>query len=160
MKRNTAITPAQAWIKAQKYCAYQERCHQEVRNKLYELGLRPDEVENIIVLLIEENFLNEERFARAYAGGKFRTKKWGRVKIMLELKARKISPYCIKEGMKEIDDVQYYEQMKALLYKKWDELKKEKNVLVRKHKTGSYLMAKGYEPDLVWDAIKELSKNI
>src|SRR5688500_741234 len=97
----------QALIKARNYCAYQERCQQEVRDKLYEWGLWPEAVENIIVELITDNFLNEERFATTFAGGKFRIKKWGRVKIKLELKKRKISEYCIKQAMKEIDEKDY-----------------------------------------------------
>ena len=76
---------------------------------------------------------------------------------MLELKFRDISPYCIKEGMKEIDDVLYYEQLKTILYKRWEAMRKESNVLMRRKKTSSYLIAKGYEPDLVWDILKELS---
>lgn len=157
MQKKQRATPSQAWVKIQKYCAYQERCHREVRNKLYEMGLVGEDVEDLMVRLIEENYLNEERFAQAFAGGKFRVKKWGRVKIVHELKARDISAYCIKQAMKEIDDVVYYEQLKTLLYKRWEEMKKEQNIYARKSKTGSYLIAKGYEPDLVWDILKELS---
>jgi regulatory protein len=157
MQKKQFTTVADAWIKAQKYCAYQERCHREVKEKLYSLGLRTDDVEGLTAQLIEHGFLNEERFAKAYVGGKFRTKKWGRVKILRELKARDISDYCIKQGMKEIDDVLYYEQLKTILYKKWDELKKETNLYVRKNKTSTYAIAKGYETDLVWDLVRELT---
>lgn len=157
MQKTEKLTPGQAWVKIQKYCAYQERCHAEVKEKLYSYGLYPNDVEQLTTRLIEEGFLNEERFAKAFAGGKFRTKKWGRVKIKLELKARKISEYCIKQGMKEIDDVLYFEQMKKIMDKRWEEMKKEKNMGLRKHKTSSYLIAKGYEPDIVWDYLRELS---
>jgi regulatory protein len=98
-KPKKKLTPNQALIKAQMSCAYQERCQQEIRDKLYEWGLHSNEVENIIADLISTNFLNEERFAKAFAGGKFRIKKWGKVKIKIELKKRKISDYCIRKGL-------------------------------------------------------------
>lgn len=157
MENKPTVSKAQAWAKAQRYCAYQERCHAEVKDKLYSFGIAMSDVEEITSKLIEEGFLNEERFAKAYAGGKFRVKKWGKVKILYGLKAKGISAYCIKQGMNEIDDVLYYEQLKSLVYKRWDEMKKEKHPLLRKNKTGSYLIAKGYEPDLVWDILKTLS---
>ena len=157
MQKKQRLGPAEAWAKIQKYCVYQERCHREVKDKLYSYGLATTDIDDIMAQLIEQDFLNEERFARAYAGGKFRQKKWGRMKILQELKIRDISAYCIKQAMKEIDDVVYYEQMKTLVYKRWDETAREKNVLMRKKKTSSYLIAKGYEPDLVWDVLKELS---
>lgn len=156
MQKKQRLSTQQAWVKIQKYCAYQERYHKEVKEKLYSYGLATTDVDELTNQLIEENYLNEERFAIAYAGGKFRVKKWGRVKIMRELKMRDISAYCIKQGMKEIDDVAYYEQLKKLLYKRWEEMRKESNAFLRKKKTSSYLIAKGYEPDLVWDVLKEL----
>ena len=154
MQKNTKATPNEAWLKIQKYCAYQERCHAEVKDKLYSMGLATTDVEAITTRLIEEGFLNEERFARAYAGGKFGVKKWGKIKIMRELQARKISTYCIKAGMSEIDDVVYYEQMKTLVYKRWEEMRKERDIYIRKNKTATYIIAKGYEPDMVWDVLK------
>lgn len=157
MQKKQWVSPTDAWVKIQKYCAYQERCHREVKDKLYSLGLATTDVDDITNRLIEEGFLNEERFAIAYAGGKFRQKKWGKIKIMQQLKFRDISPYCIKQALNQIDDVLYYEQLKTILYKRWEEMRKEKNVLMRKKKTGSYLIAKGYEPDMVWDILKELS---
>jgi regulatory protein len=157
MQKKQRLSPQEAWVKIQKYCAYQERCHREVKEKLYSYSLSVDDVDDLTNRLIQENYLNEERFAKAYAGGKFRVKKWGRLKIIRELKLRDISPYCIKEGMKEIEDVVYYEQLKTILYKRWENLKTESNILMRKKKTSSYLIAKGYEPDLVWDILKELS---
>jgi regulatory protein len=105
-------------LKLQNYCAYQERCHQEVKNKLYELGCNTDTVNDVMVKLIETGFLNEERFAKAFAGGKFRTKKWGRLKIIRELKSRKISDYCIKSGLREIDEDIYIQTMQDLILKK------------------------------------------
>ncbi|MFI5141877.1 MAG: regulatory protein RecX, partial [Bacteroidia bacterium] len=100
-------TPEQALIKIRDWCAYQERCQQEARDKLYDYGLKTDDVENIIAQLVNENFINEERFAIAFAGGKFRIKKWGKVKIKQELKAKRVSDYCIKKGLAIIDNTDY-----------------------------------------------------
>jgi len=148
------LTPNQAFIKAQKYCAYQERCQQEVRDKLYEWGLHSNEVEQIISELIVDNFLNEERFAKAYAGGKFRIKKWGRIKIKLELKKRKISDYCIKKAMQEIKEEEYLQTIKALIVKKSKDIK-DKNTQVRNYKMAKYIASKGFEQDLIFDILKK-----
>src|SRR5690606_5982087 len=107
------------------YCQYQERCHAEVRNKLYELGCRTPEVEELIAELIEKDLLNEERYARAIARGKFRMKQWGRQKILQQLKLNKISEYCIKKAMTEIDEDEYMQVLQKLAERKWQELKKE-----------------------------------
>ena len=101
------FTPQQAVPKIKQYCAYQERCHVEVRDKLYSYGLIKPEVEEIIYTLITENYLNEERFAIHYAGGKFRMKQWGKNKIKLALKQKQISEYCIKKALKVIDETEY-----------------------------------------------------
>jgi len=137
------------------YCKYQERCHMEARNKLYELGCTPGEAEQLLTSLIESGVLNEERFARAYAGGKFRMMQWGREKIKQQLKLRKISDYCIKKAMKEIDETNYTKTLCKLVVKKISELKREKSPVKRKSKLYRYLVQKGYERDLVMDAIKE-----
>jgi len=155
-KKKENLTPSQARLKAANFCAYQERTQKEVRDKLYELGQSTDDVEEIISWLITENYLNEERFAKAFVGGKFRIKKWGRNKILQELKARNISPYCIKKGMLEIDEEGYHQNLLSLLEKKSAELK-EKNPLVRNHKLSQYLLSKGYESELIWEVLK--SKN-
>ena len=107
-KRKIKLTPAQALPKIQKYCAYQERSHKEVRNKLFEYNLWPTEVEEMISRLISDNFLNEERFAKAYAGGKFRMKKWGKLKIINELNRLGLTERCINKGLKEIDSSDYH----------------------------------------------------
>lgn len=149
-------TPAQAFLKAQLYCAYQERCQQEMRDKLYEWGLYPDAVENLIAQLITENFLNEERFAKAYAGGKFRIKKWGRIKIKLELKKRHISDYCIRKGMQEIDEDDYIKTLQQLIEKKLKETK-DRNPLVKNAKVARYVASRGFEQDLIWDILNNRS---
>jgi regulatory protein len=152
-KPKKKLTPNQALTKAQLSCAYQERCQQEMREKLYEWGLYSNDVENIIANLVTDNYLNEERFAKAYAGGKFRIKKWGRVKIKLELKKRKISDYCIKKGMQEIDDSDYIKTLKEIIAKKSKEIKGGK-VQVRNYKIAQYAYSRGFESDLVWDILK------
>src|SRR5688572_6026224 len=108
------ITPAEAVAKAEKYCAYQERSHQEVRSKLYTYGLWKKDVEEILTQLITSGFLNEERFAKAFAGGKFRMKKWGKHKIENELKHRGLSSRCIQTGLKEIDNQDYRKTLNQL----------------------------------------------
>ena len=150
-------TYAEAKAKAWAYCAYQERSQQQVRDKLYEYGLYPDEVESLIAELISDNFINEERFAKAYAGGKFRIKKWGRYKIRQGLKQHRISDYCLKKGMADIDPEEYYETLRELLLKKKEGLK-EKDEFALKNKMARYAIGKGYEQDLVWEAIKELTE--
>lgn len=143
--------------KLRHYCAYQERCHEEVRTKLLSLKVYGDALEEIINKLIEEDFLNEERFAKAYAGGKFRMKKWGRGKIIQGLKARKISDYCIKQGMTEIPVDDYQKTLQSLVkstIKKYH----SGNVFETKSKTASYLIGRGYESELVWDVIQRQLK--
>ena len=138
-----------------KYCRYQERCHSEVRNKLYELGCNTREVELHLTELIEIGLINEERFAKAYARGKFRMLQWGREKIKQQLKLKKISDYCIKKGMTEIDGEEYDKVLNKLIDKKIAGLKSEKNVPTKKAKVFRFMMQKGYERDLVMDNINE-----
>lgn len=147
--------PDIALVKMQNWCAYQERCQQETRDKLYEFGLWPEAVENIIAKLIEDNFLNEERFACSFARGKFNIKKWGKIKIKQELKQRRINDYCIKKAMKEIDDDDYYIALKKLLTQK-KSLVKESNPIRLKFKLATYAMGKGFEQDLIFMALEEI----
>lgn len=153
-KPKKKLTPQQAYLKAQATCAYQERCQQEMRDKLYDWGLHANDVENIIANLISNNFLNEERFAKAFAGGKFRIKKWGKVKIRIELKKRKISDYCIKKGLFEISDDEYFETLKELLAKRLRENPRGKEP-VRNYKAAQYAMSRGFEGDLIWKILKK-----
>lgn len=143
--------------KAEAYCAYQERCQQEVRDKLYDLGLYSDEVESAIAELISNNFINEERFAKAFAGGKFRIKKWGRVKIKQELKFRKLSEYCIRKGLLEIDELEYIKTLEHLILKKEKEIKGKlgPQKLFKIHR---YVVSRGFEQDLIWDVLNRIVK--
>ncbi|MBD1398618.1 RecX family transcriptional regulator [Pontibacter sp. JH31] len=154
-KKQKTYTPKEALIKAAAYCAYQERTQQEVRTKLYTYGLEPDDVEEIIVRLGQEKMLDEERYAQAYVRGKYGLKKWGRRKITQGLKAKGISDYCIKQGMKEID-FEVYEQNLLQLLEKKNATEKEKNPFARRQKLTYFLMSKGYESDLVQEAVKKL----
>lgn len=144
-------------LKLRHYCAYQERCHSEVREKCYELGLRGDELEAAIAHLVEENFLNEERFARAFAGGKFRMQQWGRKKITMALKQKQVSPYCIKKGLEEIDAEVYWSTLLSLAEKKYRLLKGEQ-YLKRQYKTMQFLLQRGFEQELAREAIEEIAK--
>ena len=152
-KQKKKLTPAQALLKAQATCAYQERCQQEMRGKLYEWGLFSDTVENIIADLISTGYLNEERFAKAFTGGKFRIKKWGRIKIKLELKKRKLSDYCIKKAMQEIDHNEYMHTIQQLAAKKSKEIKGGLPH-IRNYKIAQYITSKGFEQDLIWEVLK------
>lgn len=142
------LSKEQALQKLRQYCAYQERSHAEVGQKLWDLGVRKTDHDEMVSTLIEEDYLNEERFAIAFAGGKFRMKQWGRKKIFYGLKEKKVSEYNIRKAMKEIDEETYRETLKKLAEKKYGELKTDQ-YLVRKKKTMDYLMQKGYEPDLI-----------
>ena len=147
-------TPAQALGRMRRYCAYQERSHNEVRTKLLALGMRGNDLENVIVKLIEEGFLNEERYAIAFAGGKFRIKNWGRNKIEQQLKVKGVSDYVINRAMKEIDEKDYKKSLQMLLKKKVGSIK-DSNFFGRKQKLSNFLIRKGYEPELVWEEVKK-----
>lgn len=153
------LTKEQAFQKAKHYCGYQERSHQEVKEKLYSFGLYKQQVEELLSQLIEENYLNEERYAIHFAGGKFRMKQWGRVKIKYELKQKRVSEYCIKKALKEIDEADYEKTLQKLTEKKWTSIKGEGvNQYVKLSKTTDYLLQKGYEPDLIKQAIANIKK--
>jgi len=150
------LTKEEALQKLRHYCGYQERSHSEVQQKLWDLGVRRAEHDEIISSLIEDDYLNEERFAQQFAGGKFRMKDWGRKKIYYALKEKKVSEYNIKKAMKEIDEDVYLKTLNSLAEKKYTSLKGEQ-YLVRKKKTMDYLMQKGFEPDLVTKAVNRLA---
>src|SRR5258706_10485594 len=149
------ISVQEALAKILRYCAYQERSHQEVKRKLFEYGLRSDEVDELSARLITDGFLNEERFAKAFAGGKFRIKKWGRLKIEHELEYRGFTKNCIVRGIHEIDALDYARTLKALIAKKAMQTP-ERDLIRKRNKIARFVIAKGYEPDLVWEAVKEL----
>lgn len=151
-----SLTPDQALQKARQYCAYQERCHSEVKEKLYGYGLHRKEADEILSTLIEDNYLNEERFAIQYAGGKFRMKQWGRVKIRYALKQKQVSEYCIKKAMTTIPEADYKRTARKLFDQKLRTLKSEKNIFIKKRKLQDHLIQKGYESALVNTLLGEL----
>ena len=145
----------EAFQKAQQYCTYQERSQQEVRDKLYSLGLHQNDVEDILADLISAGFLNEERFARAYAGGKFRMLGWGKNKIRHGLMQKRVSPACIELGLSEINEEDYMAELKKVLNEK---LKGDagKNSYQHKHKAAQFAIGRGFESEEVWSVLKEL----
>lgn len=148
-------TIATALPPIQKYCAYQERHHQEVRSKLYSYGLHENEVEELIAELITSGFLNEERYAKMYAGGKFRMKHWGRNKIVNELKFKGISKRCIQVGLNEIDEADYRKALQNQIKKKI-KIMQETNLFKKRDRVARYAIGKGYEPELVWQYVMDL----
>jgi regulatory protein len=147
----------QAILSIRRFCAYQERAQQEVRDKLYEYGMTKDEVEEILSDLISENFLNEERFAFQFAGGHFRIKGWGKVKINHALKQKRVSPYNIKKALQSIDLDAYDKTLNALALKKWNSLKGERG-LSKMAKTQAFLYQRGFEPQLIQPILQKLNK--
>jgi len=155
MQKKPVLTVAEAQQKLEHYCAYQERCHQEVVNKLRELGMIPTAIDTIITSLIQNNYLNEMRFAQSFARGKFRIKKWGKNRILRELKLRNISNYNIKKGMGQISEEDYHTTFMELYEKRKKEvarlpIEKQKKKLI------SYLSYRGWETELIYNALREL----
>lgn len=138
-----------------RYCEYQDRCQKEVRNKLYENGADRDEVGQIMTELIEQKLVDEERYARSFARGKFRIKNWGRRKIVYELKQNQISDYCIKKGLSEIDEDEYQATLEKLTEKKIPDILKDRNVFTRRAKLQRYLTQKGFETELITEMLRK-----
>ena len=156
-KQTSPIDKKTAQLKLANFCAYQERAQQEVRDKLYEYGMSKDEVEEILSDLISENFLNEERFALQFAGGHFRIKGWGKVKINHALKQKRVSAYNIKKALQSIDLDAYEKTLESLATKKWNTLKGERG-LSRMAKTQAFLYQRGFEPQLIQPVLQKLNK--
>lgn len=154
-RKKKKLTPNQAKSRAENYCAYQERAQQEVRNKLYDWGLHTSEVEEIIVDLIENNFLNEERFAFAYTQGKFKMKGWGHYKLKQGLQSKNVSPRLIKEALASIDREEYFNKLSEILEKKEKSIS-EKDVFKKKQKLAQFGIYRGFESHLVWEIVHSL----
>jgi len=151
----TSLTPEQAFQKIKQYCAYQERSHLATKEKLFSMGLYKKDVEILLSQLIEENYLNEQRYALQFVGGHFRIKKWGKIKIAAALKQQKVSSYNIQKSLDEIDQNAYLSCLQRLASVKWNALKKEAT-LNKKIKTTSYLLQKGYESNLIRTVLEKL----
>ncbi len=153
MQKTHSLTEAQK--KLEHYCAYQERCHEDVIKKSRELLLSPSEIDEVVVYLIQNNFLNEERFACSFARGKHRIKYWGKIRIVNELKFRNISTYNINKALKEITQEEYSQSFNFIADRFWESLK-EPNPLKKSKKFCDYLLRKGFESNLVYEKVKEL----
>jgi len=157
MNYRKTFTVDEALKKLQNYCSYQERCHQEVQQKLKDMHMIPDAIDHIIVELIQNNFLNEERFAKTFVRGKFNIKKWGRYRLTLELKKKNVSKVNINQALKEIDKLEYIEIFNALAEKRFKSLA-ETNKFKKKKKLVDYLLYRGWESHLVYEKANELIK--
>jgi len=158
MKKNTYFSIEEVKRKLERYCVYQDRCHKEIEIKLKEFVLIEEAQNQILLHLLEHDFLNEERFSKSYARGKFKIKKWGRQRIIRELKFRNISEYNIKTALKEIDEEDYLETLHTIAVKR-SLLLHESNFYKRKKKLSDFLMRKGYEFDLIYKEVNEILKD-
>ncbi|MEW2920384.1 regulatory protein RecX [Muricauda sp. ANG21] len=155
MLHTKSYTLSEATKKMEHYCAYQERCHVEVVEKLKAMRMIPEAIDQIVTHLIRENYLNEERFARSFARGKFKIKKWGKQRIVRELKQRQISVFNVKSALAEIPDEDYHDTLDELAKKRLDQIK-EPNIQKRKKKLADYLLYRGWESHLVYEKLQEL----
>ena len=146
----------EAQILLENYCAYQERCHKEVTDKLKNMRMIPEAIDNIIVHLIQHNYLNEERFALAFVSGKVNIKRWGRIKIRQHLKQKRISDYSTKKGLESISEEDYYKNATDLAEKKLNSLSREKGGYAKKVKVYRFLSSKGYETDVIREIVDPL----
>ena len=154
-QKTKGYTVQEATKKIESYCAYQDRCHKEVVSKLKDMGMIPLAIDTIIAQLIEDRFLNEERFAKSFARGKFKIKKWGKNRIVRELKFRDISKYNITTALKEIEPEVYLTTLDNLAKKRLDQIT-ETNTQKRGKKLADYLLYRGWESHLVYEKLKEL----
>jgi regulatory protein len=149
-------TVSEATKRLESYCAYQERCHKEVQQKLKAMKMIPEAVDQIIHHLLQHNYLNETRFTQAFARGKFRSKKWGKNRIVQELKFREISQYNITLALKEIPEADYLQTFDELSEKRLRQLASEKNLQKKRKKLADYLLYRGWESNLVYEKVKDL----
>ena len=154
MQNNKVYTIKEATERIQSYCAIQDRCQSDVERKMKEWGISDEIIENIVTDLILDKFVNEERFSESFCRGKFRIKRWGKVKIKNELKIRKISENCIDKGLLQIEKKEYMKVLKDLYIKKRDSLK-DANQFIRKGKISKHLQQKGFESKLIWELINK-----
>jgi len=153
------ISNEKALQKLKHYCGYQERSHKEVKQKLYALGLFKKDVEELITRLIEEGYLNEERFSIQFASGKLKIKGWGRQKIKYALQQKGISAFCIIKALNALDHSEYQKIFETLALKKWKALSAEKNNFVKKSKWQQYLLQRGFEYALFKSFFLDINEN-
>lgn len=152
------LGPEAALQKLRHYCAYQDRCHREVKEKLFSYGIYGADAENLISKLIEDDFLNEERYARSYARGHFRMRQWGRTRITYELKQKGISAYCIQMAMTEISEDSYLETLHSLIKKKAETVGELEKTYIKRQKIAAFVIQKGYESQLVQQELSQFLK--
>ena len=157
MQTKKTYTVDEALKRMERYCSYQERCHKEVVQKLYSMYMIPEAIDHIVVKLMQDNFLNEERYAKAFVSGKFRIKKWGKHRLTRELKQKDIGKTLITMALKTITDQEYIETFHALAEKRAENIQ-ETNVLKKRKKLADYLFYRGWESHLVYDKVNELYK--
>ena len=157
METRKTYTVEEALKRMERYCSYQERCHKEVNQKLYSMYMIPEAIDQIVVKLMQDNFLNEERYAKAFVRGKFRIKKWGKQRLTRELKQKDIGKTLITMALQTITDQDYIETFDALAEKKAESIR-ETNVLKKRKKLADYLLYRGWESHLVYDKVNELYK--
>ncbi len=157
METRKTYTVEEALKRMERYCSYQERCHKEVNQKLYSMYMIPEAIDQIVVKLMQDNFLNEERYAKAFVSGKFRIKKWGKQRLTRELKQKDIGKTLITMALQTITDQDYIETFDALAEKKAESIR-ETNVLKKRKKLADYLLYRGWESHLVYDKVNELYK--
>jgi len=151
------LTKEQALQKLRFYCRYQQRCQSEIKEKLFELGVPNKDHNDLIIELTKENRVSDERFAEAFVTGRFKMKQWGRKKIQKGLKGKRVSDEIVQKALGQINAKEYITILNKLAKEKYASLKHEQ-YLVRKKKTMDYLLQKGYEVDLVRNAINNFSK--
>ncbi len=157
-KNKKTYTLDDARQKLENYCAYQERSHSEAMQKLKEMGMIPQASQLILTHLIENDYLNEERFAKAFSSGRFNAKNWGRNRIKYELRKRDVSKYNIKIALDLIDEDAYLTKFNELSEKKWSQLSNIQNLQKKKRKLADYLLYRGWENELVYDKVSQLSR--
>lgn len=159
MKSECKYSFLEAKQKIEAYCAYQDRCHSEVENKLFSWGLDEEDRNALIADLITNRFLDEERFAESFVSGKYNIKKWGRIKITQHLKQKRVSAYSIKKGLSQIEDKEYYATLVQLAEKKKSMLKPDKNIWNQKAKVMRFLNSRGFEQHLIYQVIDDIFEN-
>jgi len=156
--KKLTYTVEEAKRRLERYCVYQDRCHNEIEQKLYEMRMIPEACEVIILHLMEHEFLNEERFSKSFARGKFRIKQWGKQRIIRELKQKNISKYNIETALKEIDADEYFTTLQQLTQKKWETIP-EKDIYKKRKKVIDFLMRKGFESNLIYEEVNQVMTN-
>jgi regulatory protein len=155
--KKSTYTLEEAKRKMEKYCIYQDRCHQEIEKKLREIGMIKQASEVIQLHLMEHDFVNEERFARSFARGKFKIKKWGKKRIVNELKKREVSNYNIEAGLSEIDPIEYENTLDETGRRRFENVR-ETNTLKKRKKVADFLLRKGFESHKVYELVMALER--